>query len=324
MVRITEVQLNNRKISNMDPAIVIAGMNVIESEELCISVAGELKNICERNNVDFIFKASYDKANRSSIDSFRGPGIDQGLKILKTVKDEFNVPIISDIHEPSQAETAAEVLDVIQIPAFLSRQTDLIKAACETEKVINVKKAQFLSPAQMMNIIEKCNHFGNENILLCERGSIFGYDNLIVDFLGIDEIKKIDPKLLKSLFLKIVKKKLIVDVAIELPIRIMGSGAELNSEYVDQDLMSGDRALMKKLKIDQMKLGDLIAINHADHRWGRSYKKDYVSIAICIHGDSVMSGHGPGIMTIMTGKKNDLGWKINKKANIKNLLKIKI
>ena len=196
MVRITEVQLNNRKISNMDPAMVIAGMNVIESEDLCISVAGELKNICERNNVDFIFKASYDKANRSSIDSFRGPGIDQGLKILKTVKDEFNVPIISDIHEPSQAETAAEVLDVIQIPAFLSRQTDLIKAACETEKVINVKKAQFLSPAQMVNIIEKCNHFGNENILLCERGSIFGYDNLIVDFLGIDEIKKIAPTIL--------------------------------------------------------------------------------------------------------------------------------
>ena len=196
MVQITEVQLKNRKISNRDPAIVIAGMNVIESEELCISVAGELKKICERNNVDFIFKASYDKANRSSIDSFRGPGIDQGLKILKTVKDEFNVPIISDIHEPSQAETAAEVLDVIQIPAFLSRQTDLIKAACETEKVINVKKAQFLSPAQMMNIIEKCNHFGNENILLCERGSIFGYDNLIVDFLGIDEIKKIAPTIL--------------------------------------------------------------------------------------------------------------------------------
>ena len=196
MVQITEVQLNNRKISNREPAIVIAGMNVIESEELCISVAGELKNICERNNVDFIFKASYDKANRSSIDSFRGPGIDQGLKILKTIKDEFNLPIISDIHEPSQAETAAEVLDVIQIPAFLSRQTDLIKAACETEKVINVKKAQFLSPAQMMNIIEKCNHFGNENILLCERGSIFGYDNLIVDFLGIDEIKKIAPTIL--------------------------------------------------------------------------------------------------------------------------------
>jgi 2-dehydro-3-deoxyphosphooctonate aldolase (KDO 8-P synthase) len=196
MVQITEVQLKNRKISNRDPAIFIVGMNVIESEELCISIAGELKNICERNNVDFIFKASFDKANRSSIDSFRGPGIDQGLKILKTVKDEFNVPVISDIHEPSQAEAAAEVLDVIQIPAFLSRQTDLIKAACETEKVINVKKAQFLSPAQMMNIIEKCNYFGNENILLCERGSIFGYDNLIVDFLGIDEIKKIAPTIL--------------------------------------------------------------------------------------------------------------------------------
>ncbi len=196
MVQITEVQLKNRKISNSDPAIFIAGMNVIESEELCISVARELKKICKKNDVEFIFKASFDKANRSSIDSYRGPGVDQGLKILKKVKDELNVPIISDIHEPSHAETAAEVLDVIQIPAFLSRQTDLIKAACETKKVINIKKAQFLSPPQMMNIIEKCNHFGNENILLCERGSIFGYDNLVVDFLGIDEIKKIAPTIL--------------------------------------------------------------------------------------------------------------------------------
>ncbi len=136
--------------------------------------------------------------------------------------------------------------------------------------------------------------------------------------------KKIDPNLLKSMNLKIVDKKLIVDVAMELPIRIMGSGAELNSEYVDQDLMSGDRSLMKKLKIDQMRLGDLIVINHADHRWGRSFKKDYISIAICIHGDSVMTGHGPGIMTIMTGKRKNLGWKINKKANIKNILKVKI
>ena len=145
----------------------------------------------------------------------------------------------------------------------------------------------------------------------------------LLDFPNI-ELKKIDPKLLKSMTLKVVNKKLIVDVAIELPIRIMGSGAELNSEYVDQDLMSGDRNLMKKLKIDQMRLGDLIVINHADHRWGRSYKKNHISIAICIHGDSVMTGHGPGIMTIMTGHKKDLGWKINKKANIKNLLKIKL
>ena len=145
----------------------------------------------------------------------------------------------------------------------------------------------------------------------------------LLDFPNI-ELKKIDPKLLKSMTLKVVNKKLIVDVAIELPIRIMGSGAELNSEYVDQDLMSGDRNLMKKLKIDQMRLGDLIVINHADHRWGRSYKKNHISIAICIHGDSVMTGHGPGIMTIMTGNKEDLGWKINKKANIKNLLKIKL
>ena len=127
MVQITEVQLKNRKISNMDPAIVIAGMNVIESEELCISVAGELKNICERNNVDFIFKASYDKANRSSIDSFRGPGIDQGLKILKTVKDEFNVPIISDIHEPLTSGNSSRSSRCYSNPGFLSRQTDLLK-----------------------------------------------------------------------------------------------------------------------------------------------------------------------------------------------------
>ena len=145
----------------------------------------------------------------------------------------------------------------------------------------------------------------------------------LLDFPDI-ELKKIDPNLLKSMNLKIVDKKLIVDVAMELPIRIMGSGAELNSEYVDQDLMSGDRSLMKKLKIDQMRLGDFIVINHADHRWGRSFKKDYISIAICIHGDSVMTGHGPGIMTIMTGKRKNLGWKINKKANIKNILKVKI
>ena len=145
----------------------------------------------------------------------------------------------------------------------------------------------------------------------------------LLDFLEI-EIKKIDPNLLKSMNFKVENKKLIVDVAIELPIKIMGYGAELNSEYVDQDLMSGDRSLMKQLKIDQMKLGDLIVINHADHRWGRSYKKDHVSIALCIHGDSVMTGHGPGIMTIMTGTKKNLGWKINKNANLKNILKIKL
>ena len=145
----------------------------------------------------------------------------------------------------------------------------------------------------------------------------------LIDFPEI-EIKKIDPSLLKSMNFKVENKKLIVDVAIELPIKIMGSGAELNSEYVDQDLMSGDRSLMKKLKIDQMKLGDLIVINHADHRWGRSYKKDHVSIALCIHGDSVMTGHGPGIMTIMTATKKNLSWKINKNANLKNILKIKL
>ena len=167
------------------------------------------------------------------------------------------------------------------------------------------------------NILEKISVGDQIDIITHGRGL------KLLDFPEI-EIKKIDPNLLKSMNFKVENKKLIVDVAIELPIKIMGSGAELNSEYVDQDLMSGDRSLMKKLKIDQMKLGDLIVINHADHRWGRSYKKDHVSIALCIHGDSVMTGHGPGIMTIMTGTKKNLGWRINKKANLKNILKIKL
>ena len=168
-----------------------------------------------------------------------------------------------------------------------------------------------------LNILEK-NCVGDQVDIIPQ-----GRGLKLLDFPEI-EIKKIDPNLLKSMNFKVENKKLIVDVAIELPIKIMGSGAELNSEYVDQDLMSGDRSLMKKLKIDQMKLGDLIVINHADHRWGRSYKKDHVSIALCIHGDSVMTGHGPGIMTIMTGTKKNLGWRINKKANLKNILKIKL
>ena len=167
------------------------------------------------------------------------------------------------------------------------------------------------------NILEKICVVDQIDIITHGRGL------KLLDFPEI-EIKKIDPNLLKSMNFKVENKKLIVDVAIELPIKIMGSGAELNSEYVDQDLMSGDRSLMKKLKIDQMKLGDLIVINHADHRWGRSYKKDHVSIALCIHGDSVMTGHGPGIMTVMTGTKKNLGWRINKKANLKNILKIKL
>jgi len=137
----------------------------------------------------------------------------------------------------------------------------------------------------------------------------------LIDFPEI-ELKKVSPKLLNSLKLKIKNKKIIVDATIELPIKIMGSGAELNSEYVDQDLMSGDKKLIKKYQIDKMRLGDIIIINHADHRWGRSYNEQYISIAICIHGDSVMTGHGPGIMTIMTGKKSCLDWKINKQANI--------
>ena len=143
----------------------------------------------------------------------------------------------------------------------------------------------------------------------------------LIDFPYI-ELKKVSPKLLNSLKLKIKNNKLVVEAAIELPIKIMGSGAELNSEYVDQDLMSGDKKLIKKYQIDKMKLGDIIIINHADHRWGRSFNDKYVSIAICIHGDSVMTGHGPGLMTIMTGERKFLDWKINNNANIANYLGI--
>ena len=184
-----EIKIKEINLSNNSPMTIIAGLNVLEDEDMALDVAEKLKEITTKHNIPFVFKASFDKANRSSIDSYRGPGIEVGKKIFKSIKKNINVPIITDIHEEGQIEEISQVVDILQIPAFLCRQTDLISAACKTQLPLNIKKGQFLSPYQMKNIIEKCNSFGNDNIILCERGSSFGYDNLIVDFLGISEQK---------------------------------------------------------------------------------------------------------------------------------------
>lgn len=173
----------------MDKLMLIAGPCVIESEENVMLIARTVKEIANRLNLDYYFKASFDKANRTSISSYRGPGIDEGLRILKKVKDEYNLKICTDIHEAWQADRVAEVADIIQIPAFLCRQTDLVVAAAKTGKIINVKKAQFLAPWDMKNVIKKIEDSGNKNIMLCERGTSFGYNTLIVDMTGIIEMK---------------------------------------------------------------------------------------------------------------------------------------
>lgn len=169
---------------------LIAGPCVIESEAMVLAIADKLKQITDKLGVDYYFKASFDKANRTSIDSYRGPGIAEGIKILKNVKNEIGVKICTDIHEPWQAEKVAEVADIIQIPAFLCRQTDLLLAAGKTGKIVNVKKAQFLAPWDMGNVVKKVESTGNHNIILCERGSSFGYNNLVVDMTSIPEMQK--------------------------------------------------------------------------------------------------------------------------------------
>ena len=179
--------------SNDRPFVLIGGMNVIESEELLIKVAEEFVGATRELGIPFVFKASFDKANRSSIHSYRGPGLEAGLAMLGRVKERFDVPVLTDVHEPWQAQQAAEVADIIQLPAFLARQTDLVTAIAQTGAVINVKKPQFLAPAEMRHIIEKFREAGNDNILLCERGSSFGYNNLVVDMLGIDDMKAMAP-----------------------------------------------------------------------------------------------------------------------------------
>ena len=170
--------------------ILLAGPCVIESESMVLEIAEKLKRITEGLAIDFYFKASFDKANRTSIESFRGPGMKQGLKILQTVKDTYDLKIVTDIHEPYQAEPVAEVADIIQIPAFLCRQTDLLVAAAKTGKCINVKKAQFLAPWDMKNVVHKLEEAGSKNIMLCERGTSFGYNTLVVDMTSIFEMKK--------------------------------------------------------------------------------------------------------------------------------------
>lgn len=165
--------------------VLIAGPCVIEDEDTILETARRLKDICMRLNIPLIFKSSYDKANRTSLKGFRGPGLKKGLRILETVKEKYNLPLLSDVHSTEEIEPASEVLDVLQIPAFLSRQTDLILKASKTGKPVNIKKGQFLAPWDVKNIVEKFTSTGNENLLITERGTSFGYNNLVVDFRGI-------------------------------------------------------------------------------------------------------------------------------------------
>jgi 2-dehydro-3-deoxyphosphooctonate aldolase (KDO 8-P synthase) len=178
-------------VANDKPFVLFAGMNVLESRDLAMQVAEHYVEVTNKLGIPYVFKASFDKANRSSIHSYRGPGMDEGLKIFQEIKQTFQVPVITDVHEIHQAQPVAEVCDVIQLPAFLARQTDLVKAIAETGAVINVKKPQFLSPSQMGNIVDKFRECGNEKIMLCERGACMGYDNLVVDMLGFRTMKEI-------------------------------------------------------------------------------------------------------------------------------------
>ncbi|MDX5406539.1 MAG: 3-deoxy-8-phosphooctulonate synthase [Chromatiaceae bacterium] len=180
-------------VANHLPFVLFGGMNVLESRDLAMRIAEHYVEVTGKLGIPYVFKASFDKANRSSVHSYRGPGLDEGLKIFEEIKRTFNVPLITDVHEPYQAAPVAEVVDVIQLPAFLARQTDLVVAMAKTGAVINVKKPQFLAPHEMRHIITKFKEAGNEHVLLCERGSCFGYNNLVVDMLGMDEMKQYGP-----------------------------------------------------------------------------------------------------------------------------------
>ena len=186
---ISACQIGDLNVANDAPFVLFGGMNVLESRDLAMRIAEEYQRVTEKLGIGYVFKASFDKANRSSVSSYRGPGMDEGLKIFEEIKATFNVPIITDVHEPYQAQPVAEVVDVIQLPAFLARQTDLVVAMAKTGAVINVKKPQFLAAHEMRHIINKFAEAGNEQILLCERGSCYGYNNLVVDMLAMDEMK---------------------------------------------------------------------------------------------------------------------------------------
>jgi len=186
----------NFKIDNVEvglegPLFLIAGPCVIESKNQCLEIADRLVEIGRRCGVGVIFKSSFDKANRSSISSFRGPGLEKGLEILSSVRAKSNLPVMTDVHEPAQAKPVSEVVDCLQVPAFLCRQTDLLSACAKTDKAVNIKKGQFLSPEEMKNVVEKVRACGNEKIMLTERGTFFGYNRLVNDMTAIETMKKL-------------------------------------------------------------------------------------------------------------------------------------
>ena len=185
-----QVQLGDITFANDQPFVLLGGVNVLEDLDFSLSCAAHYKEVCERLGIPLVFKASYDKANRSSIHSYRGPGLTEGVRILQAIKDTYGIPVITDVHCPEDVGAAAKVADIIQLPAFLARQTDLVRAMAETGAVINIKKPQFLSPDQMRNVVEKFRECGNDQLLICERGTNYGYDNLVVDMLGFGVMKR--------------------------------------------------------------------------------------------------------------------------------------
>ncbi|MAW38082.1 MAG: 3-deoxy-8-phosphooctulonate synthase [Gammaproteobacteria bacterium] len=187
-----QIEFANVQLSNDNPFVLFGGLNVLENRELSLRVAETFKVVCEDLDIPLVFKASFDKANRSSIESFRGPGLEDGVRWLEDIKEQLSLPIITDVHEVVQVKPVAEVADVIQLPAFLSRQTDLIAAMAATNRPINIKKAQFLAPEEMIYILRKFESLGNSKLIICERGSIYGYKNLIVDMLGLSVMKNFE------------------------------------------------------------------------------------------------------------------------------------
>ena len=191
MIKQKKVKVGNITVANDLPFVLFGGMNVLESRDLAMKICEHYVKVTDKLNIPYIFKASFDKANRSSVHSYRGPGLEEGMKIFQELKQQFGVKIITDVHTEEQCQPVADVVDVIQLPAFLARQTDLVVAMAKTGAVINVKKPQFVSPGQMGNIVEKFEEAGNDQVILCDRGSCFGYDNLVVDMLGFNVMKKV-------------------------------------------------------------------------------------------------------------------------------------
>lgn len=185
------MNISGIEVSNTAPFVLFGGVNVLESKDFALATCAHYVEVTQRLGIPFVFKASFDKANRSSIHSYRGPGLEEGLRIFEAIKAEFGVPVLTDVHEIEQAAPVAEIVDVLQLPAFLARQTDLVVALAKTGRPVNIKKPQFLSPTQVGNIVDKFVECGNPNVMLCDRGTMFGYDNLVVDMLGFGVMKKV-------------------------------------------------------------------------------------------------------------------------------------